>query len=87
VSQEDLQAIVGLAIVDREFCATLLACPRAAVEGFQLSDEELATVASIRAESVEQFAARLELWLSKLPLKRRRQFPASSPGDLRVVAG
>jgi len=88
VSQEILQAIIGMAVTDREFREALLSQPRAAVEGFALSDEELSVVSSIRAKTLERFAARLEQRLSKLSVKRgqRDSQPASLANDLRRIA-
>lgn len=89
MSQERLQAIIGMAVTDREFREGLLSHPLAAVAGFDLSDEERAVVASIRAKSLEQFAARLELRLSKLRVKRSRggAAPTLLARGLRSVAG
>ena len=89
MSQESLQAIIGMAVTDRDFRLGLLSHPLTAVEGLGLSDEELAVVASIRAKTLEQFAARLELRLSKLRVKsgRRGAAPTLLAGDLRSVAG
>lgn len=88
MSPRGLQAIIGLAVTDREFREALLSQPLVALEGFDLSDEELAVVASIRAKTLERFAARLELRLSKLPVKRGRcdSPPAPLANDLRRIA-
>ena len=76
-----LNRIVGEAIVDREFRARLLADPRAAVSGFDLAADELELLATIRADSVDQFARQLETRLCPEPAGERAR-PAGSRGTM-----
>jgi len=62
---------VGEAIVNREFRAKLLADPRAAVTGFDLTADELELLATIRADSVDQFARQIETRLCPEPAGER----------------
>ncbi len=80
---EGLQAVIGMAIIDREFREALLCSPPAAVEGFALSQDERAIIGAIRAKTLEQFAARLEQLRSKLPVSRNpRRIMATTTFEL-----
>ncbi|MCL5074180.1 MAG: Os1348 family NHLP clan protein [Chloroflexi bacterium] len=74
MSYYGLQAVVGTAIVDRQFRDALLEDAEGVIGGFDLTEEEFGVVASIRANSLEQFAAQLHDWLttSSPPLRRAR---------------
>jgi len=63
MSFESLQAIVGTALVDRKFCEMLLVSPQVVARGFDLSDVEIQAVASIRAQTLEEFAAKIDSWI------------------------
>jgi len=65
MSKEALQAIVGKAVVDREFEHTLLARPPEAISEFDLTEEEIAVITAIRANSLAQFAHQLHRWISQ----------------------
>ncbi len=60
MSWETFQAIVGTALVDREFAQLLLHQTSQALLRFNLSDDEYRTVSAIRATSLEQFARQLD---------------------------
>ena len=55
--------ILGGAIVDREFCAALLRNPVQVVSEYDLTLEEREAISSIRATSLEEFAAQLYAWM------------------------
>ena len=65
MSRETLQAIVGTALVDREFAQQLLHRTPEALRRFNLTEDEYRTVAAIRASSLEQFAGQLDRLLSR----------------------
>lgn len=67
MSLESLQAIVGTALVDRKFREALLSSPQLATCEFDLSEAETQAVLSIRAGSLEEFAAALDRWIDKSP--------------------
>ncbi|MDA8219809.1 MAG: Franean1_4349 family RiPP [Dehalococcoidales bacterium] len=73
MSYEQIQAVVGTAIVDRDFCRALLASPAKAVQGFDLTAEELGAIATIRAQTLEEFSRKLHRWLTRPQGKRRGQ--------------
>ena len=64
MSQMALQTLVGTALTDREFCNDLLNGRRhTLLTKFDLTDEEREVVLVIEAESIQEFAARLDEWL------------------------
>jgi hypothetical protein len=71
VSHEALQAIVGTALIDKDFRQAMLNGSRAmAIEQFELSPEEREAVMSIEAATLEQFAWQLHNWIME---KRRAE--------------
>ncbi len=65
MAYEELQAVVGTAIVDAGFRDSLLSNPSSAVDAFDLSAEELHALRSIEANSLQSLASQLEVWMSK----------------------
>ncbi len=66
MAYESLQALIGAAVTDSEFRKALLNGSRShAVKNLDLSDDELAAVMAIRAETLEQFAGQLDQWIMK----------------------
>lgn len=63
VSQSELQTIIGTAIVDPTFRDVLLASPRDVVDDFALTSVEREAILAIRAESLPDFATKLEAWI------------------------
>jgi hypothetical protein len=63
---DDLQAVIGLAIVDGAFQELLLASPRKALAGMELSERDRKAAAGIRgAASLAEYAVRLEQRLAR----------------------
>jgi len=63
MSQQGLHSLLGTAAIDRGFCRWLLDNPLEAAAAFDLTPEELAAVASIRANTIMQFAAQVQQWI------------------------
>jgi hypothetical protein len=64
MSHESLQAIVGTAILDKQFLHDLLNSRREqAISRFELTPEERRVLRAIRAETIEQFAYQLDDWI------------------------
>ncbi|NLS79223.1 MAG: hypothetical protein GXY76_18400 [Chloroflexi bacterium] len=64
MSKEAVQAIMGTAIIDKEFSRDLLNARRErAIARFELTPEERRAVSGIKAETLEQFARQLDSWL------------------------
>ena len=64
MSQIALQVLVGTALISHSFREKLLSEERSIVlESFDLTNEERDFVLSIRADSVKEFAIRLNEWL------------------------
>jgi hypothetical protein len=59
MSLDTLNRILGEAIVNASFCRALLSDPGTAVRGYELGEEELALLTSIRAGSVDNFAQQI----------------------------
>lgn len=59
-----LSQIIGTAIIDDGFRSTLLSNPKRALAQFNLEANELRSIASIRANTIEQFAEQLIVWMN-----------------------
>jgi hypothetical protein len=64
MSTSQLSAVLVNALADEHFCHRLLAEPSKALTRFDLSPAERDALASIRASSIEEFAAGMVNWLS-----------------------
>lgn len=65
MAYEQLQAVVGTAIVDSSFRDSLLSDPSSVVGGFDLSPEELQALKSVQANSLQSLASQLEVWMAR----------------------
>ena len=65
MSQEAVQAIIGKAVLDSEFRQALFADPEAALEGYDLTEQEVATLKGIDSETMESLAGTLDERISK----------------------
>lgn len=72
---KELERLIGTAIVDGEFRASLLHSPAAAASGFDLSAEESAMLSSADSGSLEELAAYIHAWITKAPKPRRVASP------------
>jgi hypothetical protein len=64
MSITELKTLIGAALIDPEFCETLLSENRhASLAEFNLTSEEQETVLNIKADSIQEFAVRLYEWL------------------------
>ena len=64
MSASQLSAVLVNALADERFCKRLLAAPLEALTRFDLSPDEVDALSSIRASSIEEFAAGMLRWLS-----------------------
>ncbi len=69
MSKEALQAVIGKAVLDSEFREALFADPDKALEGYELTEEEVAALKVIDAETMESFAGGLDERISKAHLQ------------------
>lgn len=53
MSQKELEAVIGRAILDQEFRMALFANPAAALAGYELAEAEVAALRSVDAESLD----------------------------------
>jgi hypothetical protein len=65
MSKEALEAVIGKAVLDSEFREALFADPDQALEGYELTEEEVAALKVIDAETMESFAGSLDERISK----------------------
>ncbi len=65
MSATALQALIGTALVDREFCEELLNGKRPTLLAeFDLNDEEREVVLTIETDSIREFAIGLYEWIT-----------------------
>ena len=60
-----LSQIIGTAVIDDSFRRVLLRNPSCALAQFDLNDSELRDIAAIRANTIEQFAEQLIVWMKE----------------------
>ena len=60
MSQRELEAVIGRAIVDKEFRIELFANPTAALARYELTEAEVAALRSVDAESLDGCAVLFE---------------------------
>jgi hypothetical protein len=83
MSHESLQAIVGTAILDKQFLHDLLNSRREqAISRFELTPEERRVLRAIRAETIEQFAYQLDDWIVG---QEKKAFTARIPSAFRYI--
>ncbi|MBS1252252.1 MAG: hypothetical protein MAG451_01290 [Anaerolineales bacterium] len=63
MSQSKLQAVIGAAIVDPTFRDALLESPRDVLDDFALTSVEREAILNIRADSLSEFATKLQAWI------------------------
>jgi hypothetical protein len=68
---ENLERLIGTAIVDREFQAFLLRSPISAAQGFDLSSDELDVLRCAGPGTMEELAAHVHARITKAPGPRR----------------
>jgi hypothetical protein len=78
MSRQALEAIVGRVILDQEFRLALFADPEAALVGYEVTEEEMAALRSVDAESLDACASRIgrRVLASSQQAHSKRSFPA-----------
>lgn len=66
MSQRELEAVIGRAIVDQEFRMALFANPTAALAGYELTEAEVAALRMVDAESLDACGGGLGCRVSRL---------------------
>ncbi len=59
MSREALEAVIGRAVIDAEFRLALFADPDATLDGYALTEGELAALKTLDAESLDAFAGKI----------------------------
>lgn len=71
MSRQALEAVIGRAILDEEFRLALFADPEAVLVEYELTEQEMAAIRSVDAESLEASAVGLgQRTLKKLMARR-----------------
>jgi hypothetical protein len=65
MSKEAVQQIIGKAVTDAEFRNTLFADPNKALEGYDLTEQEIAGLKTLDAETMDTMAGNLDERISK----------------------
>ena len=65
MSRQVLEAVIGRAVLDKDFRVTLFAEPEVALIEYELTEDELAALKSLDAESLDACAAMLEAWVHR----------------------
>ena len=65
MSTEAVQAVIGRAVMDGQFRNNLFADPDAALANYDLTEQEMAVLKAIDAETMESFAGALDDRISK----------------------
>jgi hypothetical protein len=65
MSREAVETIIGKAVLDDEFREALFANPERALEGYDLTEEEVAALKGIDAETMDALAGTLDERISK----------------------
>jgi hypothetical protein len=65
MSKEAVEAIIGKAVLDSDFREALFADPDKALAGYELTEQEVATLKGIDAETMESLAGTLDERISK----------------------
>ncbi|MBN2100533.1 Franean1_4349 family RiPP [Candidatus Dojkabacteria bacterium] len=65
MSHSDVQVVIGRAATDAEFRRMLRENPEGALQGFDLSDQEMEALRSMDSEKLESFSESLDERLTK----------------------
>ena len=65
MSKEALESVIGRAVTDSEFRQSLFANPDEALAGFDLTDQEIAGLKTLDAETLDSMAGTLDERISK----------------------
>jgi hypothetical protein len=65
MSQDAVSQIIGRAVIDTEFRNLLFSNPDQALEGHDLTDDELDALKNLRQEDLEDFSTKLDSRITK----------------------
>ncbi len=65
MSKEAIQTVIGRAVTDSEFRVALFANPNEALAGYDLTEEEMAGLKELDAETLDSMAGSLDERISK----------------------
>jgi hypothetical protein len=65
MSQDAVSQIIGRAVIDTEFRNLLFSNPDQALEGIDLTDDEIDALKNLRQEDLEDFSTKLDSRITK----------------------
>jgi hypothetical protein len=65
MSQDAVSQIIGRAVIDTEFRNLLFSNPDQALEGYDLTDDEIDALKNLRQEDLEDFSTKLDSRITK----------------------
>lgn len=66
MSKEAMEAVIGKAVLDSEFREALFANPDEVLGGYEMTEEEIAALKAIDAETIDSFADTLDERISRM---------------------
>jgi hypothetical protein len=85
MSKEAVESVIGRAMVDERFRAAIFANPDEAYRAYDLTEEEVAALKSIDAETVEAMAGTLDERVSKMDWAGVLLFGGDATGDVGTM--
>lgn len=89
MSQRDLEAVIGRAVVDKEFRDRLFANPDAALEAYELSEGEMAAVRKMDMETLNACGDSLgrRIAMNMPPVRKKRGAAHGSAKEQTTSSG
>jgi hypothetical protein len=90
MSKESVVEVITKALVDADFRSQLLAEPEAALAGYDLTEEERASLSALEEDALDQFASEVEERVSKatpINIPRPTGMVALEPEQVAQVEG
>lgn len=84
MSIEHVQEIIGKALNDSEYRELLFSDPNKALEGYDLSEEEVKALEELEAEEFEAISGELEERISRASLSAVKRIDKSGHGILKL---
>ncbi len=82
MSKEAVETVIGKAVLEKDFREALFASPEEALAGFELTDEEVAALKSLDAETMETLAGTLDERISKMDFAGMVAFGSVDAGPM-----
>lgn len=87
MSIEQIQEIIGKAITDSEYRQLLLSDPDQALEGYDLTEEEIESLKGLESEQFNEITGELDERISKASLSFTKPVDKASPDIFKLIGG